>query len=407
MAGLAQKGGAVFSHVRLAERQEQLHAARIATGEANAILGCDILVAVSDDALAKTQSGFSRAIINSGRAITGDFVRNPDQVFPLEAMQEQLRAAVGPDATEFLDATRIATSLTGNSIMTNMFLLGYAWQRGQVPVSGAALLQAIELNGVAVAENTKAFVWGRRAALDLPGIETMVRAAEPALPSHRLSQSLDEIIARRRDYLTAYQDAAYAARFTAMIERVRSAESAALPGCAGLAEAVARNYFKLLAYKDEYEVGRLFSDPEFDSALRNTFEGNYRLTFHLAPPFLNRPDPDSGEPKKRSFGPWLMPVLRILARLKVLRGMPFDVFGHTAERRTERQLIREYEDDVARLLGALDPKQAALILEIARLPETIRGYGPVKQRSVDAYRTRRQDLMDALQAPAAALAMAA
>ena len=411
MAGLAQKGGAVFSHVRVAERQEQLHAARIATGDANTILGCDILVAVSDDALAKTQSGFTRVIVNTGRAITGEFMHHPDQVFPLEAMQDQLRDAVGADtdthAAQFLDATRLATRLLGNSIMTNMFMLGYAWQQGQIPVSSAALLQAIVLNGVSVAENTQAFVWGRRAALDLPGIEAMVRAAEPPLPSQRLSQSLDEVIARRRDYLTAYQDAAYAERYAELVRRVRKFETAALGGATELAEAVARNYFKLLAYKDEYEVGRLFSDPEFDSTLRSAFEGNYRLTFHLAPPFLNRPDPDSGEPKKRSFGPWLMPVLRILARLKVLRGTPFDVFGHTAERRTERQLIREYEDDVAHLLGALDPKKAALILEIARLPEMVRGYGPVKQRSVDAYRARRQELMDALQAPAAVLAMAA
>ena len=406
MTGLAQKGGAVFSHVRLAERQDQLHAARIATGEANTILGCDILVAVSADSLAKTQSGLSRAIVNTGRAITGDFVRRPDQVFPLEAMQDQLRAAVGPDAAEFLDGTRLATLLLGNSIMTNMFLLGYAWQRGQIPVSAAALMQAVELNGVAIAENTRAFAWGRRAAHDPAGIEAMVRAAEPLLPTHRISQSLDEIVARRRDYLSGYQDAAYAKRYTGLVARVRAAEAVATPGATGLSEAVARNYFKLLAYKDEYEVARLFSDPEFEAALRHAFEGDYRLSFHLAPPFLDSPDPISGEPRKRRFGPSLMPVLRVLAKLKFLRGTPLDVFGKTAERQLERQLIRQYEQDIASLLDGLDPANHAAILEIACLPEMIRGFGPIKLRSVEACRARRLALLDSVQTPAA-IAMAA
>jgi len=407
MAGLAQKGGAVFSHVRLAARQDQLHAVRIATGEANLILGCDILVAVGDEALAKTQAGFSRAIVNTDRAITGEFVRDPDQAFPLQTMQDQMRAAVGPNAAEFLDATRLASLLLGNSIMTNIFMLGYAWQRGQVPVSHAALMQALELNGVSIAENANAFFWGRRAALDLPGIEALVGKAEPVLSSRRLSQNVDEVIMRRRDYLTDYQDAAYARRYNDLVARVRQAEAAAMPGSTALGDAVARNYFKLLAYKDEYEVGRLFSDPEFDAALRSTFEGDYRLTFHLAPPFLSRPDPHSGEPRKRSFGGWMRPVFHLLARLKFLRGTPLDIFGYAAERRMERQLISEYEDSVERLLAALAPVNTATILEIARLPELVRGYGPVKSRSVDAYRVRRQALLAQLQAPSPALAKAA
>ncbi|MFA6444664.1 MAG: indolepyruvate ferredoxin oxidoreductase family protein, partial [Sterolibacterium sp.] len=399
MAGLAQKGGSVFSHVRLAQRQEQLHAARIATGEANTVLGCDILVAVSEDALSKAQPGFSRAIVNTGRSITGDFVRNPDQVFPLDAMEDQMRATIGPDAAEFLNATRLATMLMGNSIMTNMFMLGYAWQQGQVPVSSAALMEAIALNGVSIAENTSAFVWGRRAALDLPAIEAMVRAAAPVLPTHRLSQSADEVIARRRDFLIGYQDAAYAQRYIDLVGRVRQSEAAILPGSTALTEAMARNYFKLLAYKDEYEVARLFSGTEFESALHSAFEGDYRLTFHLAPPIFNRPDQDSGDPKKRSFGPWMMPVFHLLARLRFLRGTPFDVFGYAAERRMERQLIAEYEESVELLLGVLAPENRALILEIACLPEMVRGYGPVKSRNVEAYRARRQALMTALAAP--------
>ncbi len=395
MTGLAQKGGAVTSHVRLARRQDLLHAARIATGEANTVLGCDILVAVGDDALAKTQSGFSRMIINTARMITGDFVRDADQAYPLAAIQDQLKEAVGPDAAEFLDATRLATLLTGNSIMSNMILLGYAWQRGQVPVSGEALMRAIELNGVAVEENRRAFFWGRRAAVDPEGTEQIARAAAPLLPSHRLSQDLDEVVTRRHDALAAYQDRSYARRYTGLIDRVRAAEAAAVPGADRLAEAVARNYFKLLAYKDEYEVARLFIDPEFSRALDHVFTGNFRLRFHLAPPFLGRADPESGEAKKRSFGPWLMPVFHLLAKLKFLRGTPWDIFGYRAERRMERELIREYEATIETLLAALVPENHARAVAIARLPETLRGYGPIKAASAAAYRARREQLLAA------------
>ena len=394
MTGLAQKGGAVSCHVRLAQRQELLHAARIATGEANAVLACDILVGAGDEALAKTQSGFSRMIANTGRMITGEFLHDPDQPFPLAALQDQLRQAVGADAARCIDATRLATLLIGNSLMSNMVLLGYAWQLGQVPVSREALLQAIALNGVAVEENRLAFAWGRRAAFDPEGTENIARAAEPALTTHQLSRNLDEIVARRRDSLTAYQDASYAQRYTALVERVRAAESAVVPNDSRLAEAVARNYFKLLAYKDEYEVARLFVDPEFHRSLKHVFSGDYRLRFHLAPPFLARPDPASGVVKKRAFGPWLMPLFRLLARLKFLRGTPWDVFGYSAERRIERALIREYQASVETLLAALTPENHQRAVTIASLPEQLRGYGAIKLASVAQYRARRNELLE-------------
>ncbi|HUW36983.1 MAG TPA: indolepyruvate ferredoxin oxidoreductase family protein [Rhodocyclaceae bacterium] len=396
MTGMAQKGGAVMSHVRLAAHQEALFAPRIATGEADAVLGCDILVAVGDDALSKTQAGVTRMIVNTGRMITGDFVRNPDQAYPLAALQDQLGAAVGADAADFVDAARLASLLTGNPVMSNMFLLGYAWQRGRVPVSEAALMRALALNGVAVEENRRAFAWGQRAAFDPEGTEAIARAAEPALGSHRLSRDLDEIAARRRDVLVAYQNAAYARRYSALVERVRAAETAAVPGSGQLAAAVARNYFKLLAYKDEYEVARLFAAPEFGRALASAFSGDYRLRFHLAPPWLGRPDPDSGETKKRAFGPWLLPAFRVLARLKFLRGTALDIFGYSAERRIERELIREYEAAITAVLAVLRPDTHAPAIELARLPEAIRGYGPVKLKSVAAYRSRRGQLLASL-----------
>ena len=394
MTGLAQKGGAVLSHVRLADRQDKLSAVRIATGEADLVLGCDILVIVSDEALAKTQVGFTRAIVNTGQAITGDFVRNSDEPFPLATMEQQVRDAVGAEAADFLDATRLATVLTGDAIMTNMFLLGYAYQKGQVPVSSAALIRAIELNAVATEGNKHAFLWGRRAAFDPEGIEKLARKHAPVLPQHRLSRDLDETVARRRDYLIAYQDRAYARRYTDLVERTRRAENALLPGSAVLTETVARSYFKLLAYKDEYEVARLYTDPEFARALSAAFDGAFKLRVHLAIPALSRPDPVTGEPTKRRYGPWLMSAFQLLAPLKFLRGTPFDLFGYGAERRLERGLIKEYEATLDAILPALRPDTLALAAEIACLPQGIRGYGPIKERSVVAARTRQAELME-------------
>ena len=248
-------------------------------------------------------------------------------------MEQQVRDAVGAGAADFLNATRLASVLTGDALMTNMFLLGVAYQKGRVPVSSAALLRPIELNAVAVEGNKQAFLWGRRAAFDPEGVEQLVRQHEPVLPAHRLSRDLDEAVARRRDYLWAYQDRAYARRYTELVGRVRRAENALLPGSALLTEAVARGYFKLLAYKDEYEVARLYTDPEFALALGSAFEGAFKLRFHLAIPALSRPDPVTGEPKKRSYGPWLISAFRLLAPLKFLRGTPLDIFGYGAERR--------------------------------------------------------------------------
>jgi indolepyruvate ferredoxin oxidoreductase len=393
MTGLAQKGGAVMSHVRLAAGQEQLHAPRLATGEADLLLGCDIVVATSNDALVKTQTGRSRAIVNTGKAITGDFVRNPDHPFPLAAMEAQIREAVGEGQTDLLDASRLATLLMGNSIATNLFMLGYAWQKGCVPLSEEALLRAIELNGVAVAGNRAAFLWGRRAAHDPRAVERLVSDAEPPLPTHELSKNLEEIIARRRVALTDFQDAAYAQRYEALVERVRAAESALAPGSTALAEAVARNYYRLLAYKDEYEVARLFGEAEFRHALETTFEGDYGLKFHLAIPFFSRSDPNTGLPRKFAYGGWMRPAMRLLASLKFLRGTALDPFGRTEERRLERSLIGEYEMTVEKLLAGLRADNLPMAAEIARLPEAIRGFGPIKRKNADAAREKQAGLM--------------
>ena len=400
MTGLAQKGGAVFSHVRLAERPEDIHAVRLAAGGARLLLGCDIVVAATFDGLAKIAQGQTRAVINTEEAVTGDFTRNPDLEFPLETLKTMIADATGPGATDFVDATRLATALLGDSIATNPFMLGFAYQKGLIPVSGAAIERAIELNGVAVEANKRAFLFGRRAAHDPAAIDRLAAEMSPDSQPAALAQTLDEILAKRVEFLTGYQDAAYAERYRLLVERVRHIEAEKTPGLTGLAEAVARYYFKLLAYKDEYEVARLYTDPRFRQALARHFEGDYRLEFHLAPPLLNPRDPDSGKPIKKRYGPWMMKVFGLLARLKFLRGGAFDLFGRTAERRLERQLITDYEALIGEILEKLDHDRHRLAVALASLPEQIRGYGHVKQAHLDKTLKRQKELLAAFRAPA-------
>ncbi len=404
MTGLAQKGGAVMSHVRLADDHAVLHAARVATGEANLVIGCDLIVATSADALSKMRPGLTHAIVNTGQAITGDFVRNPDYPFPLTALQRQVREAVGDGAADFVDSARLATLLMGHSIAANVFMLGYAWQQGLVPVSAEAILRAIELNGVAAADNRDAFLWGRRAAFDPEGVERIAAAAEPTMPTHRLSESLDETIERRHTWLVAYQDEAYARRYTGLVARVRRAEHASLPGSTQLTEAVARGWFRLLARKDPYEVARLFTDAEFERALHATFEGDFTLNFHLGYPQWGHVDPHTGETRKRRYGPWMMPLFRILARLRRLRDTPFDPFGASTERRLERTLMTRYEAIVETLLAGLGADTLALAVQVARLPESIRGYGPIRQRAAQAAARQEEQLLAAMRERIAARA---
>ncbi|MCM2290539.1 MAG: indolepyruvate ferredoxin oxidoreductase family protein, partial [Sulfuritalea sp.] len=389
MTGLAQKGGAVMSHVRIAEHQSQLHSVRIATGEAMLLLGCDIVVAVSDDVLSKTTAGATRAVVNTAQTITADFIRNPDRAFPEAPMEQAIVDAIGAEAASFIAASHMATRLMGNSMATNIFLLGYAFQRGLVPLSSDALLRAIELNGSAAEENRQAFAWGRRTALDRAAVEALAGGEQQAAATRKLSVSLDEAIERRRDWLRAYQDEAYANRYVDLVARVRQKVGA---GDTALTEAVARNYFKLLAYKDEFEVARLFVDPAFRGTLEQNFEGDYQLNFHVTLPW-SRGERPGEEPKKIRFGPWLLPAMQVLARLKFLRGTAFDPFGWMTDRRQERQLIADYEADIESLLSRLDLGNLATATEIAALPELIRGYGPVKQRAIVQFRARHAELL--------------
>jgi indolepyruvate ferredoxin oxidoreductase len=393
MTGLAQKGGSVYSHIRIAARPEEIHAVRIAAGEARAVLGCDMIVAASDEAIAKMQTGTTHAVINGGVAPTGAFTRDPDLTMPIREMADTIREACGPDSVDFVEATELATALMGDSIATNLFMMGYAWQKGLIPVGEAAILQAIELNGAAVESNKAAFEWGRRAAVDLPGVERAAAPAEAKTDSHRLSETLEEMIERRRAFLVGYQNEAYARRYVEFVEQVRAAEQAKAPKSTALTTAVARYLFKLMAYKDEYEVARLFTDTDFLARVGAQFEGDYTLKLHLAPPLWAKEDPVTGEPRKRTFGPWMLSAMRVLAKLKGLRGTPLDVFGYAAERRTERRLVEDYRRTLEELLGGLAADRILLAAEIASVPEHIRGYGPVKQRFLAEASVRQAELM--------------
>jgi indolepyruvate ferredoxin oxidoreductase len=367
MAGLAQKGGAVFSHVQIAQAQDQLFSTRIAAGDADLVIGCDAIVAVSGEALSKMRQQVTRALINTDLAPTSDFLRNPDWQVDGADIAKQIRAAAGERDVEFIPANTIATALLGDAIYTNPFMLGFAWQKGWIPLTRASLERAIELNAISVEKNLLAFGWGRLGAHDLPSVQALAMPKTatvidfPAL--HQKGKSLDEMLALRVADLTAYQNEGYANRYAALVKQVATQEQRVC-GSDTLAKAVARYLFKLMAYKDEYEVARLHSSAAFKQKLAAQFEGDFRLEYHLAPPLISRVDPKTGRPKKIKFGSWMRFVFLGLAKAKFLRGSVLDPFGYTKERRHEQALIGRYE---------------ALVQELmARLPEQIRGYGPVK-----------------------------
>src|SRR5438477_6826925 len=387
MSGLAQKYGAVMSHVQLAARPEALTATRIDTGGADLVIGGDLVVSASTDAIAKMAQGRTHAVVNASVTPTAEFVKNPNWQLPGTDLRHDIDEACGRDRAAFVAANELASGLMGDAIATNMLMLGFAYQKGWLPVSAASLERAIELNGVAVDFNKQSFLWGRRAAVDLGKVERTARPAEVIALGEHVSRSLDELIERRVKHLTAYQDAAYAERYRQLVQKVRQPEHEVAKSTK-LAEAVARYYAKLLAYKDEYEVARLHADGALERKISGMFEGDYKLVFHLAPPLLARKDPTTGEPRKMRFGAWMLPLFRLLKTMRRLRGTALDPFGYTAERRMERALISEYEADIERLLAKLSPANHSLAVQIASLPDEIRGFGHIKMRNLAAVRKK-------------------
>jgi indolepyruvate ferredoxin oxidoreductase len=405
MAGLAQKGGAVFSHVKIARRPEDIHAIRVAAGEADLVLGCDLVVSGSKKVLAGVRKDETGVVVNTAEIYPGDFTRNADFSLPTERIKRAIRQAAG-EGVRFVDATGIATALMGNSIAANMFMLGFAWQQGLVPLEEASILRAIELNGEAIAMNQAAFAWGRREAADSAAVEAVAAPLRKPTGTRDIAQTLADRIARRVAFLTDYQNAAYAARYRAAVETVAVAEKAKMPGSEALTDAVARYLFKLMAVKDEYEVGRLYTNGAFAKQLAAAFEGDVKLEFHLAPPLLGRRD-GKGEPVKTSFGPWMLRGFKALAALRGLRGTLFDVFGYTKERRMERQLIADYEALLAEIVEKLTPANHPLGVALASIPEKIRGFGHVKLRHLEAAKAEEQALREQFRAGPAPVAVAA
>ncbi|ROU08591.1 indolepyruvate ferredoxin oxidoreductase family protein [Lysobacter enzymogenes] len=447
--GLAQKGGAVTTHIRIAKTPDDIHAVRIAAGEADLVLGCDMVVVNDYWALSKIRAGRSQVVLNSYEAMPGTFTTRPDMQFPATDIVAAIKLALGEQDPHLVDATQLATALLGDAIAANLFILGYAWQRALVPISFEALMRAIELNGAAIEMNKTAFAWGRLAAIDpravaeAAGVTRKVPTAAEATPHDlphlkpgewegnewgatsapratrnedelrhlpagakadgdnvaflplddlRLSRSLDELVARRVAFLTDYQDAAYAKRYSDFVAKVREAEQKRAPGSTDLAEAVARYFFKLMAYKDEYEVARLYTSGEFKRRLEQQFDGDYKLKFHLAPPLLAKKDAQ-GRLIKQEFGPWVFTAFKWMAKLRKLRGGTFDIFGYTEERKMERRLIGEYEQTVGGLLDRLDGGNVDLAAEIAGIPEHIRGYGHVKEDHLHKAKAREAELL--------------
>ncbi|HVF64663.1 MAG TPA: indolepyruvate ferredoxin oxidoreductase family protein [Casimicrobiaceae bacterium] len=403
MTGVAQKGGAVTTFVQIARTPAELTTIRIAAGEANAVIGADILTTAETAILSRMQRGVTRAVINAQRNPTVAFLKNPDLRTPWDAMEEGLREAIGVDGVRFVDATRIASSLMGDALATNVFLMGYAWQMGLIPLSAEAIERAIAINGTAVEANLTAFGWGRRAYHDLDAVVAELQQPAAMHASDRdIAPDLDTAIARRVEFLRDYQNEAYAHRYVAFVARVREAEAKIARG-AELTDAVARTYFRLLAIKDEYEVARLYTDGEFEREVAQTFDGDYRLRYHLAPPLWVKPDAVTGVPRKRTYGPWIRPLLQALAKLKGLRGTPLDVFGYSAERRLERRLISDYERLIDELVGSLTRDRMPLAIELALLPSTMRGFGHVKRRNVEIAGRRQAELLEAYRAPSVQL----
>jgi indolepyruvate ferredoxin oxidoreductase len=395
--GLSQKNGAVMSHVRLSADRGTVLGTRTSTGLADLILGFDMVVAAGKEAVNTMSGERTRALINDHLVPIAAFAENPDMPISSGSYIDVIQAKLGPDRVEFLDATVLATKLMGDSITSNIFQMGYAFQKELIPLSLDSILAAIELNGVAVEANKRAFSWGRLAA------------AEPARISHltggtasveQTDESLDDFIARRVADLLAYQNAAYAKKYAAAVEQVRAAEAIVSPGRRDLEEAVARSLYKLMAYKDEYEVARLYTDPAYRGKLAMQFDGDYKLRFHFAPPILSPKDPVTGHPRKIDYGGWMESALKILARFKFLRGSILDPFGRLADRKLERSLIGEYGSMMDGVVKDLTLETYEAALQLAALPMTIRGFGHIKQQAVESYQQDRQRLLQQLQSAA-------
>lgn len=390
--GLAQKNGAVMSHVRITKTTEDLGGTRIPNRQTDLVVGCDLVVAAGADALASYGLGRTRAIINDHVVPVAAFTLAPDLVMDRDALTGLVADSIGRERSEFIDSTTIATALMGDSIAANLFLLGFAFQKGTIPLSLAAIEQAIDLNGVAMESNKRSFAWGRKAAADQAIVESIALPKMPLMVENN-RETLGDMIEKRVEFLTDYQNKKYAERYFKLVETVRTAELGLEDNSELLSTAVARYFFKLMAYKDEYEVARLYTNGAFSKKIAAQFEGDFKLKFHLAPPIIAKKDAETGHLKKQEFGSWAMTGFKILAKLKFLRGTSLDPFGKSEERKSEISLIAEYEKTIHEILNSMTTQNIALAVEIAEIPENIRGFGHVKERHLAAAKVERENLL--------------
>ncbi len=389
-AGLAQKGGATWSHVLLAKHQDQIQTTRVSMAAADLILGCDPIVSAGKETLSRMRQGRTHVALNSHSTPTAAFVKDTQWVNPAESCAQEIVTAVGLEGLAAFDADKLSSQLMGDTIYINPMILGYAWQKGWVPLSLEALQRAIELNEVAVANNLAAFEWGRHAAHHLNAVEALLTPSQ--VIQFKKRDRLEDLIAQRYDFLTAYQNTAYAKRYESFVNIVKQKEQAF--GKTLLTESVAKNLFKLMAYKDEYEVARLHTDKQFLERVKTQFEGDFKVHYHLAPPLLAKRN-EKGHLIKQKMSPSMLLVFKALSRFKFLRGTALDIFGKTEERQTERALIQEYIDSVTEVLASLNIENHSIAVQLANVPDQIKGFGHVKERNLKAAMVQWQNSMDA------------
>jgi indolepyruvate ferredoxin oxidoreductase len=389
MMGLAQKGGAVTSFVRVAAEKARINGPRVPTGQADVLIGCDIVMSAKPDTFGYLDGERTVSIVNDGLTPTAAFVTDNTINYDMAAMRSRIARA--SRRLESIDAEELALRLLGDTIYANMFQTGYAYQLGEIPIGEEAILKAIELNGAAVKANQRAFRLGRLAAHDRAAILKLAGLDKPDGP--KFAESFEEIVAKRVDFLTAYQNAAYAARYRTTLDKIRAAEAVRAPGKHGLAEMAARALFKLMAYKDEYEVARLYTSGEFHKKLNQEFEGNFSLSFHLAPPIFGATDPNTGRPRKMEFGSYMMSAFRVLAALKGLRGTWLDIFARNPERKLEVAMIGDYERLIGEIAAGLTPANHATALALAELPLEVKGYGYIKDANYKQAKAKEAALL--------------
>ncbi|MGO1748707.1 MAG: indolepyruvate ferredoxin oxidoreductase family protein [Marinobacter sp.] len=394
--GFAQKGGTVLSYVRMAPSPDKLHQVRISNGQADAVIACDLVVASSQKALSVLRPNYTRVVANEAELPTADYVLFRDADMQADKRLDLIRNAVGDDNFARFDANGIAEKLLGDTVFSNVMMLGFAWQRGLLPLSQAALMKAIELNGVAVERNKEAFGWGRVAAVDVKAIIDLLNTGEAKVEEVKVEPSLDELISTRHKHLVNYQNRRWANRYTDAVKQVRKAEESLGETNQLLTRAVAQQLYRFMAFKDEYEVARLFAETDFMKEVNNTFEGDFKVHFHLAPPIMNRGTDAQGRPKKRQFGPWMFRAFKLLAKFRVLRGTAIDPFSYSADRKMDRAQLQDYQRLVERIVSELDTSNYDTFLQLAELASEVRGYGPVREQAAEAVQEKQEQLTKAL-----------